>query len=445
MLEQLFIANVDGRQLFSRRDRLFIAVSGGVDSVVLCHLCFKAGFSFELVHVNFKLRGEDSEADETFVRNLGIKYSVQVQVKSVDTLKYAQDNHLSIQVAARRLRYGWFDELLLRSNGFLLTAHHADDNVETVMMHFFRGTGISGLRGIPEKSGRYVRPLLWFTKDDLIAYAKENALSWREDSSNETDKYTRNFFRNKVIPLVAKVFPEASKNISHNIEIFTEAEQLYLQAVEFHKKKLLEKRGEETHIPVLKLKKTQPLRSVLFEICKEYNFTAGQLPDLVHLLDAEHGKTIYSGTHRILKNRNWLIISPRAASGAGYTVIEAGEESAMYDDSMLLISLDERSKIKLNNPPNRASMDLDSVEYPLILRPWKMGDYFYPLGMNKKKKISRFLIDQKLSKTQKEKVWVLESGKRICWVVGMRLDERFKVKENTRAVLIVQQQPKQQV
>jgi tRNA(Ile)-lysidine synthase len=308
-------------------------------------------------------------------------------------------------------------------------------------MHFFRGTGISGLRGIPQKSGRYVRPLLWFTKDELIAFAKENALSWREDSSNETDKYTRNFFRNKVIPLVTKVFPEASKNISHNIEIFTEAEQLYLQAVEFHKKKLLEKRGEEIHIPVLKLKKTQPLRSVLFEICKEYNFTSGQLPDLLHLLDAEHGKTLYSDTHRILRNRNWLIISPRAVSGTGYTVIEAGEDSVVYDDSKLLISVIERSKIKLNNPPDRAAMDLDSIEYPMILRPWKEGDYFYPLGMNKKKKVSRFLIDQKLSKIQKEKVWVLETGKRICWVVGMRLDERFKVKENTKAVLIVQQQP----
>ena len=290
---QRFQQYVSAQQLFSPGDTLLLAVSGGIDSVVLCELCKQAGYTFIIAHCNFKLRGAESERDAAFVQQLAQNYSVPFLKKEFDTAEYAEKNKLSIQEAARELRYGWFAELLNPAIGnrqsaidisahcplpsafstahcplptALLTAHHLDDNIETMLMHFFRGTGIHGLRGMLPKQGHLVRPLLFARKQELKQFATEHTLSWVEDSSNALDKYSRNYFRNQLIPLVQHIYPEAENNLANNVRRFADMEQLYDQALALHKKKLLEYKGEEVHIPILKLQKSEPLHSIVYEI-----------------------------------------------------------------------------------------------------------------------------------------------------------------------------------
>src|ERR1022692_619297 len=265
-------------------------------SVVLCELCYESGFEFAIAHCNFQLRGEESERDENFVKGLTEKYYKEILVKKFDTEKYAEKNKVSIQVAARELRYGWFHEIV---NGewsmgnsekdsqtsilhspftihHIATAHHLGDSIETLVMNFFKGTGIAGLHGILPKQGKIVRPLLFARKEELKEFAEQNNLQWVEDSSNESDKYSRNYFRHQVIPLIEKIYPKASDNLSGNINRFREVEILYQQSIAQHKKKLLEQKGNEVHIPVLKLKKTEPLKTIIYEIIKEYQFSSSQ-------------------------------------------------------------------------------------------------------------------------------------------------------------------------
>ena len=435
MLLSRFVRNIVEKRLFSPTDRLLLAVSGGVDSVVLCDLCRSAGFSFEIAHVNFQLRGEDSVLDECFVKGLAEHYRVPFHLKKADTAGYDDSHKVSVQVAARQLRYQWFNELLENGPRYLLTAHHADDNVETVLMNFFRGTGITGLRGMVAKHDNIVRPLLFASKKEIIDHAKEKKLSWREDISNASDKYSRNYFRNAVIPMVYKIFPEVESNLAHNISRFAGVEELYLQAVDLHKKKLLELKGNEVHIPVLKLKKISPLHTVLFEVINKYNFTPHQLNEVIHLLDGEQGSFVQSPTHRIIKNRNWLIIAPKQTENAVHIIIGDGDKEVNFPGGVMKMENGTSDLIHFAIDAQVAELDHRRIKFPLLLRKWKAGDYFYPLGMKKKKKVSRFLIDQKLSRTDKEKLYVLESDKKICWVVGMRIDERFKITASTTKVL----------
>src|ERR1700737_1326684 len=230
---------IDKENLFSHGDKLLLAVSGGVDSVVLCELCQQAGFDFVIAHCNFQLRKAESLRDEDFVRQLAGKYGKEVFVRRFETERYAAEKKISIQVAARELRYAWFHELIDSSTArYILTAHHLDDNIETLLMNFFKGTGISGLRGILPKQGKLLRPLLFAGKDELRQFAVDNNLSWMEDSSNQSDKYTRNYFRHRVIPLVQTLYPEAIHNLADNIQRFRDIEQLYCQSVELHTGKL---------------------------------------------------------------------------------------------------------------------------------------------------------------------------------------------------------------
>lgn len=428
---------VKDHNLFHQKDKLLLAVSGGVDSAVLCELCKQAGYDFVIAHCNFQLRETESERDEKFVKELSKKYNAELLLKRFDTEKYATDNKLSIQVAARELRYAWFQEIIQHSAlniQYILTAHHANDNIETMLMNFFKGTGINGLKAILPKQGKIARPLLFAGKEELISFAKEHKLEFVEDSSNASDKYTRNYFRNKLIPGIKEVFPKVEENLTNNLQRFREAEQLYQQAIDQHKKKLLEQKGNEIHIPVLKLLKAQPLHSIVYEIIKDYDFTAHQTDDCIALLKSETGKYIQSSSHRIIRNRAWIIISSNETTAADNILIE--EESDIYfAEGKLEIKKLKTSNLKLQNSNQIAQLDAEKINFPLFLRKWKQGDYFYPLGMNKKKKLSRFFIDQKLSLTQKEKTWVIEMNKKIIWVIGMRIDERFKITDSTKDIL----------
>ena len=426
--------------LFHPKDKLLLAVSGGVDSVVLCELCKQAGFDFVIAHCNFQLRGEESERDELFVKELGVKYNVEVIVRKFDTTDYAKNNKISIQVAARELRYNWFAELLtpgsrLTTPGYLLTAHHLDDNIETMLMNFFKGTGIAGLRGILPKQGKIIRPLLFARREEILAFAKENKLNWVEDSSNESDKYSRNYIRHQVIPVIEEIYPGAENNLAENLQRFRDIENLYQQSIAIHKKKLCEQKGNEIHIPVLKLKKTEAIHSIVYEIIKEFGFHSSQVNEVVNLLDSESGKYTASSTHRIIKNRNWLIIAPVVAVQADNILIEDIDKRIEFAMGNLQFQQLITRDSQLETHHSIAQIDFKEIKFPLLLRKWKTGDYFYPLGMKKKKKLARFFIDQKLSKTEKEKIWVLESNKKIIWIVGYRIDDRFKITGQTKDIL----------
>ncbi len=422
------------QHLFQSKDKLLLAVSGGVDSIVLCELCKQAGYDFAIAHCNFQLRGEESERDEKFVRALAEKYGVEIFVEKFDTNSNAVQEKKSIEETARNLRYRWFEEIRIQNGiNYILTAHHADDNIETVLMNFFRGTGIKGLHGILSKQNKIIRSLLFANKKELLAFAATNNLEFVQDYTNDQNDFTRNYFRNELIPAVKKVFPEADENILKNITRFGEVEQLYNQAIELHKSKLLETKGNESHIPVLKLQKTKPLATVIYEIIKDYNFTSHQAEEAIALLQSESGKYIQSTSHRIIKNRKWLIISPNQTAAAQNILIEESDKQITFTEGKLQI--EKYSTFNINHSPLTAQLDLSQIKFPLLLRKWKQGDYFYPLGMQKKKKLSRFFIDQKLSLTQKEKVWVVESNKKILWVIGMRIDDRFKIMDKTKEVL----------
>ena len=431
---------ISEKKLFVATDHLLLAVSGGVDSVVLCELCSKSGFEFTIAHVNFSLRGAESDRDQQFVEILAAKYQQKILQKRFDTKSYAETNKCSIQVAARMLRYNWFEELMHEKDGpgFTLTAHHLDDNVETVLMNLFKGTGIAGLHGIQPKHGKLIRPLLFARKEELVHYAEKHSLSWVEDSSNQLDHYSRNFMRQHIIPEIIQLYPEAMTNIAAGIERFTEVEQLYKMAIARQKSKLIVDRAPEFHIAILKLKKATPLKAITFEIISDFGFSPAQVDELIHLMDSESGRYIQSVSHRVVKNRQWLIIAPLQNPAPKTILIEQSSCECDMGMGKFVVSKTApapKEAIKLSASNFVALLDANHIHFPLLLRPWKQGDYFYPLGMRKKKKIARFLIDQKLAKTEKEKVWVVEMNKKIVWVVGLRLDDRFKITGSTRELL----------
>jgi len=444
-----FIQFIEKENLFQKDDTLLLAVSGGVDSVALCELCNQAGFRFVIAHCNFRLRDKESERDEDFVNELAERYGVDFQIKKFATSEYAAANKLSIQEAARKLRYDWFEELTLRLPGianstiakWILTAHHGDDNIETILLNFFRGTGIQGLRGILPRQGKIVRPLLLFRKDELKQFAADHHLTWVEDSSNQSDKYSRNYFRNSIIPHILTIYPEVEQNLLSNQLRFRDIEILYRQSVDRHKENLLEVKGNEIHIPILKLKKALPVITIIYEIIKDYGFASGHVQEVIKLMESETGKYIQSSTHQIIKNRKWLIIAPKASKQAANIVIDQTDSLILFEAGKLHVEIlqatSTTTQYKEQSTSLQARLSALEIDFPLLLRKWKTGDYFYPLGMKKKKKLSRFFIDQKMSKAEKENVWILETNKKIIWVVGLRIDERFKIHPASTSILSI--------
>jgi tRNA(Ile)-lysidine synthase len=431
------------REFFKERNLLqstfLAAVSGGIDSVVLCELCRQSGIQFSIAHCNFQLRGEESQGDEQFVRDLATKYGVDVQVKHFDTNAYAEQQKISIQEAARELRYGWFVELR-KSMGFSATllAHHADDNIETLMMNFFRGTGLRGLTGMPEGNldeKFFLRPLLKVRRAEITQFAKDNGLHWGEDSSNASSKYTRNFFRNELLPAIRKVYPQVDDNLLSTIDRLKKTDALYNIALEEIKKKVCQTSGSEIRIPILKLLKYEHT-SLIYEIISDYGFGEKQVEEVIKLSAAPSGKFIENDTHQIIKHRNWFIIAPKTERTNTITV-DGGTANVSFKPGQLQLKIVGREAFRLQKKQEIAQLDTRNIEYPLLLRKWRQGDYFYPLGMLKKKKLGRFLIDQRLPKNEKENVWVLESNRKILWIVGMRIDDRFKVTESTKEVLVI--------
>lgn len=420
--------------LLNSTQRVLIAVSGGLDSVVLVDLAHSAEINFCLAHCNFNLRGEESNRDEQFVKTLAANYQVELFLKSFDTKSFAEEYKLSIQEAARKLRYDYFEELR-KEHGFSFTliAHHANDQVETVLMNFFRGTGLEGISGMPvfnKEQAHSLRPLLNVKREAILEYAKYRKLAWVEDSSNESTKYTRNYFRNELLPRLKTIYPAVEDNLLNNVVRFKRTANLYNSLVSDLKSEICLKKKNEVHIPVLKLLKYENT-SLLYDIMKDYGFTEKQVEEIAKLVYAHSGKYIANENWQVIKNRRWLILAPLTLP-TEIIAIDENSESVPFSGHILNIRQKKTAHIDINNSQLFAQLDATKIEWPLLLRKYRQGDYFYPLGMPKKKKLSRFFIDIKLSKADKENVWVVESNKRIIWVVGYRIDDRFKITDITK-------------
>lgn len=429
-----FQKHISTKQFFREGDRLLLAVSGGMDSVCMCELMMLCGYRFSVAHVNYQLRGEESEGDELFVKNWCEKNQIAFYLKKVDTKQYAEVQKTGIQEAARNLRYEWFEELATQF-GFnkILTAHHAGDNLETLLHHFFRGTGLNGLTGIKERRGVFIRPLLFTDKEQIRNFVVEKNIAYREDSSNATNKYTRNFLRHDILPLLKKQYPSIENNILDNLGRFSSLAAEIERHVDKKIRKLEWKEGGSFKYPASGLLRSEFKEQVLLQLLGKFGGAASQLPELLKLLTADSGKYVFSKTHRFLKDRKWVIVTPKLKNEEGPFLIEENETKISTADGEL--ELKKVGHFKSDADANMETINASNLEYPLIFRRWRTGDYFYPLGMKHKKKLSRFFIDQKLSVAEKEKTWVLESSKRIIWVAGLRLDDRFKV-GNTNANLV---------
>jgi tRNA(Ile)-lysidine synthase len=440
-LQSRFQDHVSSNSLWQEGDLLLLACSGGIDSVVLATLLHGMNQPVEILHCNFNLRGEESTRDEDFVRALAQSMGLSFHVQSFDTKAAIKTMGKGVQEVARILRYDWFEKVMevrkkANKNTYLLTAHHADDQVETIAMNFFRGTGIAGMHGMLMKSGKLIRPLLFATRADIVEFAASNAIKWVDDSSNVEDNYTRNHFRHHVIPQVEKIFPALTQNLLDNAKRFSEIEIIYIKQIEKIKSGLIEKQGQSLAIPVNKLRAMTPIDTIMFEVFRDFGFSAHQVPEIKKLFDAISGKSVSSITHRVLRNRNWLLIDPMEEKPHDIIVIDEAVESVPFNNCLLQIKKYDGNRVP-DEDANHAWIDLRAVTFPLILRPWKPGDYIYPLGMRKKKKVAKLLTDLKLSLAEKENQWVVESDKKIIWVVGRRIDDRFKLSSSSQKIMSI--------
>jgi tRNA(Ile)-lysidine synthase len=438
-----FIQNWNDKKMNRSPKPTLLAVSGGVDSMVMCHLFLKANFPFAVAHCNFQLRGLEADKDQQLVRDWCTTNNITFHTVNFDTQQKCEEWGKGIQETARILRYEWlYERREEHSYSRIATAHHADDNVETLLMNLFKGTGISGLHGIPELTDLLVRPLLFASKKDLLDYAAANSIPYRDDASNASDKYTRNTVRHHITPVIEQHFPGATMRINDSIFRFAQAEAIYRKAIDKEKQKLIQQRGHDFYIPIRKLSKRPQMETLCYEIFTPYGFTPAQLPHIIALMQAESGHYITSQSHRIIRNRDFLIITANSGQNSTDFIQIEGVPCNVHTPHASFHFSMVKKPAHITADPHIALIDMKRITFPIILRRWRTGDYFYPIGMGmKKKKLSRYLIDQKVPLHEKEKLWVLECDKRIAWISGMRLDERFKLTTHTDTVLMVEMKP----
>ncbi len=407
--------------------KLLLAVSGGIDSMVLLDLLNKLRFNICVVHCNFQLRGTESDGDEMLVKEICQDSYIPYFIEKFDTLEFAKENKLSIQLAARKLRYDWFQEIISLGYDYVLTAHHLDDNVETFLINFTRGTGLEGLTGIPAQNGNIIRPLLPFSRLEIENYALEKNIQWREDSSNASDKYFRNKLRHDIVPILKELntgFLDSFQNTLHHLQ---QAESLVDDASKLVYEKVVEEKDNRLEIHLKPLFEFKNYIAYLYQWLKNYGFSAWN--DIYDLVEAQSGKQVFSETHVLLKDREKLILSERKSSNK--------EEiySIKSLDNKVNIPLKLRFSKGVNifeTHSNCIFVDENKLKFPLTIRKWQEGDYFYPSGMNGKKKLSKYFKDEKYSLLDKENQWLLCSENQIVWIIGKRADDRFKSKETTQ-------------
>jgi tRNA(Ile)-lysidine synthase len=439
------IEHINAKFSFLYDKNLLIAISGGIDSVVLTHLLHKLNFKISLAHCNFSLRGKESNEDEEFVKGLGEKLEIQTFTIKFDTEAYAEEKGISTQMAARDLRYDWFQKIAEENNiDYIITGHQKDDVLETFLINLTRGTGLDGLTGIPENQGNIVRPFMIFTRNEILVYATKKKIEWREDRTNSSIRYVRNKIRHKVIPVLKELNPNLLDTFYNTLKNLKGSQQIVRDRIQNVKEKITIIHKNELHFSIPEIKKLSNPKIYLFEILKEYGFT--EWNDVADLLDCQSGKQVFSKTHRLLKDREVLILSDMLKQEETEH-IEIPENTAEITTPIALkletitIPFDTKNHQNkvleelLFDDKNTISIDFDKIEFPLILRKWQKGDFFFPIGLYGKKKVGKFFKDEKLALTDKENTWLLCSKYEIVWVVGKRMDDRFKVTKSTSKIL----------
>ena len=435
-----FLSFIKKERLFLKEDKILLAVSGGIDSIVMCDLFYKSGFKFGIAHCNFRLRGKESEQDEIFVADLAKKYRVNFHNIKFETEEEAKKQGLSIQMAARKLRYDWFDKIRTEHNyKYISIAHHRDDSIETYFINLLRGTGISGLRGILPSNNFVVRPLLFASRDKIVEYCKNNELEFREDSSNSSDKYLRNNLRINIIPKLKELNPTISETITQDMNRLREMEKIYFDSIQEKKQRIFKlDDNDNQRIAINELKKLHPIKSYLFEFLSPYNFNIQTVENIINSFEKTSGKLFFSSSHQVLKDRDELILSSIKKTFSTESFISENQNKIFSPIPLKITQENFSENFEIQKSANIAYIDEEKLKFPLLIRKWQKGDYFYPLGMSTKKKLSDFFIDLKLSLKEKEDVYLIESDNKICWIIGFRIDNRFKVNEKTKKIFKIE-------
>ncbi len=430
---QIFI---DSNKLCNNTDRILLGISGGIDSICMFHLFKQLEFPIGIAHCNFQLRGDESEQDEIFVRNLANEYDIPFFSKRFETKEIAEDEGISIQMAARDLRYDWFEEVRNKYDyNYIAIAHNKDDVIETFLINLTRGSGIKGFTGIKSKSEKIIRPLLFASRNEIVKYLNKNNLEYREDSSNSAVKYSRNLIRHEIIPLFEKINPSFRETIIENISRLKDAETIYIDNIQKTRESVVREENQRILLNLEKLKQLYPLSNFLYEILKPFGFSSSQVTDIIESLNGISGKQFFSSTYRLIKDRTDLIIEEISSINEKHYYIDVDTERFESPVKLYFSKFELNKDFEIIKDSQIGLFDLDIIEFPIILRKWKKGDYFMPLGMQNLKKVSDFFIDNKLSILEKENTWILESGNKIIWIIGYRIDERFKVTDITKNIL----------
>ncbi|NLX80791.1 MAG: tRNA lysidine(34) synthetase TilS [Proteiniphilum sp.] len=421
-------------KLFEQSDKLLVGLSGGADSMALLNVLIELKYDCFAAHCNFHLRGEESDKDQLYVEDWCNFKNIPLITVDFDTTKYAADNKISIEMAARELRYRWFERVRKDHDAdYIAVGHHLNDSIETFLLNLIRGTGISGLSGIAPKNGRVVRPLLSVSREEIEEYLDGKATNFRVDSTNLEDIYTRNFVRLNLLPSLEKINPSINDAIARTSKNLSEVEKVYRHVMEKDIKVVL----LDNVIDIEKLKQTISPQSVLFEILFPLGFSPSSIEDVLDSIDATPGKVFYSPSHRLIKDRISLLIdelSTNEVENRTFTI----NKGNTHIDLPLDMSFDVKPyPVDITKSPKYLYLDADLITYPLVLRKWQLGDWFVPFGMKGRKKLSDFFTDQKFSIKDKEDVWILVSGEDIVWVVGHRSDDRFRVTPKTKNVLVI--------
>lgn len=436
---QEFQHYIKDKQLFNpKTDKILLAISGGVDSMVMLDLFLRSNYSFAIAHCNFHLRGEESIRDEYFVRKFAQDNNIEIFVQEFDTFSYMEKEKKSLEMSARDLRYDWFNKIIKENDfSYLATAHHSDDSAETFIINLLRGTGIAGLHGILPKSNNIIRPLLFASRRNIREYALRHDIAFVEDSTNKDNKFTRNKIRNEVVPVLREISPNFDIIIKKNIERLRETELVFRKVVEEVKQKILRREKDYIKISIADALNLEPLHIFMYEILSEFGFNDANINAISEALSdkTSSGKVFFSEQYRLVRDRKYLFITKRELEeNSNNYFIENYQTNIERPLKLQIEILRDLNFVRIPKEKNVAMFDFDLLKFPLQLRHWTNGDTFFPFGLHGKQKLSDFFTNQKYSLLDKEKQWLLCSGEDIIWVVGERIDDRFKITDKTKTI-----------
>lgn len=425
--------------LIKGNQRVLLAVSGGIDSMVMTHLFLRTGYETGIAHCNFQLRGEESDKDEEMVRSFAVDNDIPFYYRRFNTKDYSESKKVSVQMAARDLRYDWFEEVRSKNNYDLIAvAHNLNDNIETLLINLTRGTGIAGLTGISVSHNNIIRPVLFATREEIVEYCGKHNIQYREDKSNAETKYIRNKIRHNVIPVLKKINPAIENTLTETAVRISEISEIVADHIKMISGNVSHVKGKNTIFDIGLLKGLKHNKTILYELFRPFSIPGVMIKDLLKIIDGRTGSQIFTPTHRIIKNRLELIVSPRQADEDFKYEIKALEEFRKVPEIKSASYFNISTGYTIPSDRRFACLDVEKLSFPLVVRKWKAGDYFYPFGMEKRKKLSDYFIDKKYSIDEKEKKMVLESAGEIAWVIGERIDNRFRITDNTTSVLVLE-------